>query len=33
MEMETNENMKWNENATWIYSLSEFCKYHHYGIY
>lgn len=33
MEMETNGNVKWDENATWIYYLSEICKSHHSGIY
>lgn len=32
MEVERNGNVKWNENATWIYVLNEVCKCHHYGI-
>lgn len=42
--METNGNVKWNENASWIHLLSEVCKWenlegkalvelHLYGIY
>jgi len=33
MEMETNGNVKGNENATWMYLLNQVCKCHHYVIY